>query len=99
MAQIKKTRKGKTMKNVLKSIAFAAVLGIAAANEQAQPVQKSAAEQHKEAIEAQMQRWLEATKNGTPSQERIEELVAANRRIIQEIWSKEAEGKANTRDQ
>lgn len=86
------------MKNILKSIALASILGIATATEQEQPTQKSAAEQHKDAIEAQMQRWLEATKNGTPSQERIEELVAANRRIIQDIWSKEAERKANTRD-
>ena len=87
------------MKNVLKSIALAAVLGVAAANEQEQPAQKSAAEQHKEAIEAQMQRWLEVTKEGVPSQQRMEELIAANRRIIQEIWSKEAERQANTRDQ
>ena len=87
------------MKNVLKSIAFAAVLGVAAANEQEQPVQKSAAEQHKDAIEAQMQRWLEATKDGTPSQERMEELIAANRRIIQDIWAKEAERQANARNQ
>ena len=87
------------MKNVLKSIAFAAILGVAAANEQEQPAQKSAAEQHKEAIEAQMQRWIEATKDGTPSQERMDELVAANRRIIQEIWSKEAERQANARNQ
>lgn len=87
------------MKNILKSIALATILGVAAANEQEQPAQKSAAEQHRDAIEAQTQRWVEATKDGTPSQERIEELVAANRRIIQEIWSKEAERQANTRDQ
>ncbi|MBR5129850.1 MAG: hypothetical protein IKV03_01310 [Alphaproteobacteria bacterium] len=86
------------MKNIFKSLALAAVLGVAAANEQEQQSQKSAIEQHNEAIEAQTQRWIDETKMGVPSQERIEELVAANRRIIQEIWEKEAERQANTRN-
>lgn len=88
------------MSNIIKSIALAGVFAMAAqAEENTQQSQKSAAEQHKEAIEAQTHRWIEETRNGVPSQERIEEIVAANRRIIQEIWKKEAERKSNTRTQ
>ncbi len=88
------------MKNVLKSIVLVGVFAmVAQAKENSQPAQKSAAEQHKEAIAAQTERWMKETKNGAPSKERMEEIIAANRRIIQEIWEKEAERQSNSRTQ
>lgn len=88
------------MKNVLKSIVLAGVFAmVAQAEENTQPTEKSAAEQHKEAIASQTERWIEETRNGVPSKERMEEIIAANRRIIQEIWEKEAERQSNSRTQ
>ncbi len=79
------------MKNLVKSIALAGVFAMAANadQEQTQPIQKSAAEQHDEAIARQTQRWMEETKNGAPSKERMEQIIAENRKIIQKIWEKE----------
>lgn len=88
------------MKNMIKSIALASIFTMVANAEHAeQQPQKSAMEQHEEAIEAQTKRWMEATKDGVPSQERMAEIIASNRRIIQDIWAKEAERQANARNQ
>ena len=72
---------------------------VANAEQTEQQAQKSAIEQHNEAIAAQTRRWMEATTNGAPSEAYMQELIAANRRIIQEIWKKEAERQANARNQ
>ena len=78
------------MKNLMKSIALATVFSMVASGEQnTQHPQKSAAEQHKEAIAEQTRRWIEETKNGTPSQERIEQIIAENRQKIEKIWEAE----------
>ena len=88
------------MKNLIKSIALAGVFAMATqAEENTRPAEKSAAEQHMEAIAAQTARWIEETRNGAPSKERMEEIIASNRRIIQEIWEKEAERQSNSRAQ
>ena len=79
------------MKTLIKSIALAGIFAMAANAEQenSQPSQKSASELHKEAIARQTQRWMEETKNGAPSQERMEQIIAENRKIIQKIWEEE----------
>lgn len=79
------------MKNLLKSIALASIFAMAANAEQenTKSTPKSAAEQHREAIDRQTQRWMEETKNGTPSHERMEQIIAENRKIIQKIWEEE----------
>ncbi|MBO7258170.1 MAG: hypothetical protein J6V11_04440 [Alphaproteobacteria bacterium] len=88
------------MKNLIKSIALVGMFAMTAqAEENVQATEKSAAEQHKEAIAAQTQRWIEETRNGVPSKERMEEIIASNRRIIQEIWEKEAKRQSNSRTQ
>ena len=88
------------MKNLIKSIALVGMFAMTTqAEENVQATEKSAAEQHQEAIAAQTQRWIEETRNGVPSKERMEEIIASNRRIIQEIWEKEAERQSNSRTQ
>ena len=52
------------------------------AEENVQATEKSAAEQHQEAIAAQTQRWIEETRNGVPSKERMDEIIASNVKAI-----------------
>lgn len=85
------------MTNLMKSIALAGVFAMTTAAEQAP--QKSAVERHNEAIAAQTQRWIDETKNGVPSKERMEQIIASNRQIITKIWEEEANRQAKTRHQ
>ncbi len=86
-----KKQKGKNMKQLVQSIILAGVFAMAAQADQenAQSTEKSAAEQHAEAIARQTQRWMEETKNGAPSKERMEQIIVENRKIIQKIWENE----------
>lgn len=74
------------MKNTMKMIGLVAVLGSTVFADQQNTEQKSATEKHKEAIAEQTQRWILETKEGAPSQERMEQIIAENRQKIEKIW-------------